>query len=534
MNRIKDTELKQLTPAPRGVSRREFIQRSIAAGMTVAAAESLFMKGAAAATPKRGGKAIVGCPFATTSTYDPATFLSSEQTVGLYGAVYNCLLEVGPDRKLHGEIAESWEPSPDARTWTFMLRKGVEFHDGRSVEASDVVASLNHHRGPDTKSAAKSIVESIVDVRADGKHTVVVELREGNADLPYLLTDYHLGILPAKGENTIEWENANGTGAYTLEGHVPGVSMDLKRNPNYFKPDRGWFDEAQLLGITDPVAKNTALVTGKINILHKAEVKTLKLLEQTEGIAIDEVTGTQHYTIPMHANKAPFDDNHVRLALKHAVDREALLKRILDGRGAVANDSPISPANRYFNHEMPQREYDIDKAKYHLKQAGLSSLEVDLSTADTAFPGAVDAAVLYKEHAAKAGITINVVREPNDGYWSNVWAVKPFSFSYWAGRPTEDWIFTLAYQTGASWSESFWSNARFDELLLLARSELDEDKRREMYWEMQELVSNDGGGIIPLFANLLTARSSSIQHAEQVSASFEADGWKCIERWWMA
>jgi peptide/nickel transport system substrate-binding protein len=222
-----------------------------------------------------------------------------------------------------------------------------------------------------------------------------------------------------------------------------------------------------------------------------------------------------------------------RLALKHAIDREALLKAILDGRGAPANDSPIGPANRYFNHEMPQRQYDVDQAKYHLGQAGLSSLEVNLSTSDTAFPGAVDAAVLYKEHAAKAGITINVVREPNDGYWSNVWAVKPFCFSYWAGRPTEDWIFTLAYQTGASWSESFWSNARFDELLLLARSELDEDKRREMYWEMQELVRDDGGGIIPLFANLLTARSTRIQHSEQVSASFEADGWKCIERWWM-
>ena len=397
-----------------------------------------------------------------------------------------------------------------------------------------MVASINHHRGEDSKSGGKSIVESIVDIRADGPDYVVMDLQEGNADMPYLLTDYHLVICPAVGDK-IDWESVIGTGAYIMSRHIPGVSMDLTRNPNYFKPDRGWFDTAQCLHIADTVAKNTALVTGSIHIIDKGAARTLRMLEQAGGIEIDVITGTQHYTIPMHTNKAPFDNNDVRLALKHAIDREALLKTILNGHGEVGNDSPITSGNRYFNTEMPQRRYDIDKAKFHLKKAGLSTLDVDLSTSETAFPGAVDTSILYKEHAAPAGININVVREPEDGYWSDVWTVKPFSMCYWGGRPpTEDWMFTLVYQTGASWSDTFWSSERFDSLLLQARSELNEDLRREMYWEMQELLSNEGGTIVPLLAAYITPHSDKVTHSEEQSASFGADGWKCIERWWFA
>ena len=350
-----------------GISRREFIQRSMAAGMTVAAAETLFMN--------------------TAASYDPALYgLGGEQSFGLYGATFNNMIEVGPDRKLQGEIAESWEPSPDAKTWTFKIRKDIEFHNGKTVTSADVVASINHHRGEDSKSGGKSIVESIVDIRADGPDYVVMDLQEGNADMPYLLTDYHLVICPAVGDK-IDWESVIGTGAYIMSRHIPGVSMDLTRNPNYFKPDRGWFDTAQCLHIADTVAKNTALVTGSIHIIDKGAARTLRMLEQAGGIEIDVITGTQHYTIPMHTNKAPFDNNDVRLALKHAIDREALLKTILNGHGEVGNDSPITSGNRYFNTEMPQRRYDIDKAKFHLKKAGLSTLNVDLSTSETAFPG---------------------------------------------------------------------------------------------------------------------------------------------------
>jgi peptide/nickel transport system substrate-binding protein len=164
----------------------------------------------------------------------------------------------------------------------------------------------------------------------------------------------------------------------------------------------------------------------------------------------------------------------------------------------------------------------------------LSTLKVDLSASDAAFVGAVDTAVMFKEQAAKAGIDINVIREPNDGYWTNVWTKKPFVMCYWAGRPTEDWMFSQVYAAGTPYNDTHWNNERFNKLLVEARAELDSAKRRSMYQEMQQLVSDDGGVIIPMFANAVNARSAKVAHGPLVGSNLDLDGWKCIERWWFA
>jgi peptide/nickel transport system substrate-binding protein len=113
-----------------------------------------------------------------------------------------------------------------------------------------------------------------------------------------------------------------------------------------------------------------------------------------------------------------------------------------------------------------------------MKKAGMLDHTFNLHAADAAFAGAVDAAVLMKEQAKKAGININVVREPDDGYWSNVWMKKEWCMCYWGGRPIEDMMFSVAYSDGAPWNDTHWKNDRFNELLVSARAELDTDKRR--------------------------------------------------------
>ncbi len=515
------------------ISRRRFMEGALALGMTVAGATSLVST-AMAATPKKGGLFRLGLAGAsTTDSLDPATYISTFTQIGMTNAVHNNLTEVAQDGSLIPELAESWDASDDARVWTFKLRKDVEFHNGKSLEAADVVTSVNHHRGEDSKSAAKPLLTDLVELKADGTNTVVFELKGGNADFPFVMNDYHIPILPSK-DGTIMWEDGIGTGGYTLVSHDPGVKMRLKRNPNYWKEGRAHFDEVELLGISDSTARQNALLSGEIDAMNHADLKTVHLLEKQSGIVIEEVTGTQHYTIPMNSTVAPFDNNDVRMALKLAIDREALVATILRGHGRVANDHPIAPPNRYYAADLEQRVYDPDKAKHHLKKAGMDSLKVSLSAADTAFAGAVDTAILYKEHAAKAGIEIDVVREPNDGYWTDVWMKKPWSMSYWGGRPTEDWMFSIGYAKGGAWNESFWDNDRFNELLLVARAELDSDKRRGMYHEMQQIVRDDGGSVIPMYANFVDARSEKVAHGEQVANNWELDGWKLLERWWFA
>jgi peptide/nickel transport system substrate-binding protein len=292
------------------------------------------------------------------------------------------------------------------------------------------------------------------------------------------------------------------------------VRATFKRNPNFWKEGHAHFDEAEVLTIVDVAARTNALTTGEIDMMDRCDIKTVHLLERRPELRVEETSGTAHYTFAMRTGTSPFDSNDVRLALKYGLDRETLLQTILRGHGYLGNDHPIGKSNRFFASELEQRAYDPDKAQFHLKKAGLDKLEVSLHAADAAFPGAVDAAVLYKEHAANAGITIKVVREPNDGYWSNVWMQKAWSAVYWSGRPTEDWMFSTAYAAGASWNDTFWTHDRFNTLLVEARSELDEARRRVMYGEMQRIVRDEGGVVIPMFNNYVFAMNRKVQHGQ--------------------
>jgi len=510
-------------------------RRDLLLAGAAALAATVTPQARAQGAPKRGGRFRLGVPGANTGdSHDPATWGTSAITnYGLYGAVYNNLMEIGPDNKLTPELAESVEASRDAKTWTFKLRRGVTFNNGKTLEADDVIASFNHHRGAQSRSAAKGVVANIADIRADGKERVVFTLTSASADFPTSVTDYHLVIGAAK-DGKIDWEPNVGTGGYSVASHQRGVRMGLKRNPNYWKGGRAWFDEVEMTSIPDLAARMNAIVSGQVDAISRPDIKTMTLLQRNRDIIVEETTGTQHYTIPMFTDVAPFNDNNVRLAIKFALARKAMVQTILRGHGTPGNDSPITPANTYYSDAVKPRPYDPDKAKFHLRQAGLSSLKVDLSASDSAFVGAVDTAVMFKEHAAKAGIDINVVREPTDGYWTNVWTKKPFVMCFWAGRPTEDWMFSQVYAKGVPYNDTHWDHARFNQLLVEARSELDTSRRRAMYGEMQQLVADEGGVIVPMFANYITARSNKVAHGPSIGSNLDVDGWKCIERWWFA
>ena len=141
--------------------------------------------------------------------------------------------------------------------------------------------------------------------------------------------------------------------------------------------------------------------------------------------------------------------------------------------------------------------------------------------------------LLFSEHAKKAGIELVPKRVPDDGYWSDVWLKHPWCASYWSGRPTEDWMFTQGYSASSNWNETFWKNDRFNELLVAARAEVNDDLRREMYYEMQGITRDDCGSVIHAFANHISANTQAVGVPEKVAGNWEFDGYKLIERWWM-
>ena len=517
------------------IGRREFMVTALALGLSATAASSVFNTARAAA--KKGGRLRTGITGgATGDVLDPGLILDGYMINVLFGQVRNNLTEVSTTGELIPELAESWDSTPDAKVWTFKVRQGVEFHNGKTLDSQDVVDSLRHHLGEDSKSAAKGILGGIASIDADGKNAVRVTLTGGNADFPFLMSDYHLLICPSNGDGTIDWQSGTGTGGYTLAAHDPGIRTLTKRNPNYWKEGRAHFDECETLQIADPNARLNALRTNDIDCMSNVDLKIVERLKKLPGISVRSVTGNKQFTLPMRTDTAPFDNNDVRLAVKNIVNREEWLEKIIFGYGEIGNDNPIGPANIYraTPEELPQRIYDPDRAKHHLKQAGLDSLSIRFHAAETGFPGAVNAAQLLRESALPAGIDIEVVREPDDGYWSNVWMNKAFSACYWGGRPTEDWMFSQVYAADASWNDTFWKHERFNELLVQARAELDAAKRREMYVAMQRIVHDEGGVCLPLFQSDTMAHSDKVFVPDVIGNNWELDGHKHAERWWFA
>ena len=513
------------------ISRRELLKRATVLGVAAALPAGLLARDAAAAAPKRGGHLRIGSvQGSTTDTLDPAT-LSSGFVNLLWYTIHGQLTEVNAEGQLEPLLAEAYEPVGGPDKWAFELRKGVEFHNGKTVDSDDVIASLQRHKGEDSVSAMKSVVETITDMKADGPSRIIFTLKEANADFPFALSASSLSILPAK-DGDVDLSGI-GAGAYKVKHFEPGVRATVERNPNHYVAGRAHVDSAEILVIADSAARTNALVTNELDVSGDIEAKTAHLLAQKPGITVEDTVSTQHYTFPMRTDLPPFDNNHVRMALKLAIDREEVLKKIVRGRGSLGNDHPISPANRFHNGDLPQRAYDPEKAKWHLKQADMENLEVELIASDGLYSGATDTTVLFAEHAAKAGIKITPKRAPDDGYWSDVWLVAPWSASYWSGRPTEDWMFTQGYSAESNWNESYWRNERFNQLLKAARGELDEAKRRDMYHEMQAICRDDCGSVIHLFANHITAFRDNVRHPEKVGGNWEFDGYKMIERWWL-
>jgi peptide/nickel transport system substrate-binding protein len=174
------------------ISRRSFMNYSIAAGVSASAATGLWASKVNAA-PQKGGTFRFGIHDGNSSdTHNPGTYVSRQQ-IYLAHQYRSYLTMINPDGSLGNDLATSWEPNDDASVWTFEITPGATFHSGKPVTATDVIDSLNFHRGENTTSAAKSLLTSVSDIRADGDHTIVVELNGGNADVPWQWRD-RLGV----------------------------------------------------------------------------------------------------------------------------------------------------------------------------------------------------------------------------------------------------------------------------------------------------------------------------------------------------
>ncbi len=529
MTEVNDTIQRML--ADKKANRRDFMAGATALGVTATSASAMWTGRAHAAEPKKGGHLRAGLNDSNTvDSLDPATFNATTMIV-VSRAYRDSLVEVGQDDSAQPALAESWEASADAKEWRFKLRPGVEFSNGKSLTTEDVINSINVHRGEESKSGAKGVFEGITEVMEDGKNTVVVKLADGNADFPFLMTDYHMNILPTV-DGKADVMSRHGTGTYLLKEFEPGLRAGFEKNPNSWQGDEfGHVDSAELITILDDTARVNALLTGDVDVINRPELKTLGRLKRVPTVNIIDVESNLAFTHPMRTEGAPFDNLDFRLALKHSINREAFVEKVLYGYGTVGNDQPLGPKMASYDPNLSV-DYDLDKAKFHLEKSGVTDA-IKYQYADTAYGGAADAAQLFLEDWEKVGINVGLQKEPKDGYWTNIWNVQPFCACYWGPRPVEDMILSIAYLGGAKWNDTNIDIKRVNELVVAARGELDQAKRTAMYQEVQMLISTEGATIIPAFGKDIAAANKKVGVPGKLGGGWEMDGGHFIKRWWM-
>ena len=489
------------------LSRREFLGKTAALGVTAAAANIMLADAVQAAGPVKGGMLKLGMNGgASSDTLDPG-LVASQAMQSVLRHWGDTLVNVSATGEIEHRLAESVESSADAQTWTFKIRQGVEFHNGQTMTPEDAMKTIERHSNEESKSGALGIVKGIKNMSVDGDN-LVLELHTPNADLPYLMADYHLVVQPGGG---MEDSNAGiGTGPYTIEVNEPGVRHGFKKFANHWDESIGHADETELLIINDATARTAALQSGQVHMINSVDPKVAELLDRAPNLSVRNVSGRGHYVFIMHVDTAPFDNRDLRMALKYAINRQEMVDKILRGYGSIGNDIPINKAYPLFDDSIPQREYDPEKAAAFYKASGHDGSPIILRVADGAFPGAVDAAALFQQSAQAAGIPLEIKREPNDGYWSEVWNKQPFCASYWGGRPVQDQMYSTAYLSTADWNDTRFKNPLFDSLLQEAKAELDPVERKLIYSQMANILHDEGGLICPMFNDFVDAVSNDV------------------------
>jgi peptide/nickel transport system substrate-binding protein len=479
-----------------------------AAGMQAALAGSIASVAATAhaQAPRKGGRIkVAGSTAAVSDTLDPAK--QSNGTDYVRGFMfYNGLTYLDGNLTPQPQLAEEFT-TKDAKTWVFKLRRGVTFHDGKSLTPQDVIFSLMRHKNPATASKAKPLADQIDEVTATGPNEVTIRLVTPNADLPVILGTYHFHIVK---EGTTDFSAGIGTGPYRVKEFKPSVRAVAVRNDNYWKPNRPYLDEIEHVGISDESARVNGLLAGDLDLVLSIDPRSVGRVSGSSQHAVFETKAGPYTDLIMRRDSAPGNNADFVQGMKHLFNREQMIKSIMLGHGVLANDQPVHPSMRFHFNGLKQRPYDPEQAKWHLQRANLGSATIPMVVSPVA-TGSIEIATILQQEARKAGVNFDLRRMPADGYWAQHWMKHPVGFGMIQPRPSVDTMLSLFFKSDAPQNESGWKNDKFDQLLLAARGETDEGRRTQMYADLQTMVHEESGIGIPYFMSSLDGHSRKLR-----------------------
>lgn len=491
------------------LTRRQFGGGLLAGGL---ASGLVSLPSAAQTGPRRGGAVRVALAAQSTNdTFDSAKFVFGNDY--LRGtAVYSYLTRLDGEGLPQPEVALSWEPNPEATRWMFKIRQGITFSDGSPLTLDDIVFSIMRHKEDRVASSAKQLAGNITAVTKDGQDGIVVELAAPDVDIPILLGIFQFALVKA---GTYDFASPLGTGPFVMKEFRPGIRTVMARNPRYWKEGLPYLDQIEMFTITDPTARANALLSGDADMIIELRGSSIEEVAKSSAASVFVTPSTRYTSFQAAVDRPPSNNRDLALAMNYLIDRKRALDTILRGYGTIANDTPIGPTSPLFNKALPQRGLDLDRAKHHISKSGIGNTKLEVSVSDAVIYS-IDYGQLLQREAARAGLNIELKREPSDSYWNAVAGKRPFFAANFHPRPSYNMLLNLAWKSGAVWNFSHYHNSELDRLIDAARATLDKTKQKELYDQIQSTIYESAAILIPCFLNYVDGISKKVKGLKPV------------------
>ena len=494
----------------RGISREELIRRAAAAGVAIGVGglSGLDALAAPAAKPKRGGTFRIGVSGGSAKDLIDGQHIVTRPDQARIVTAFESLVRFDPKFKLVTDGLAKEISAKRADVWTIRLRKGIEFHNGKTLTADDVIYSLRRMVNPKLGLFGGSGLKSVDPRRLQklDKFTMRMHLERPDANIVDQLAQYVANIVPV---GYARWPAKQiGTGPYMLKSFTPGQRSVHIRNPNYWRSGQPFFDQVVVIDFPDDTARVNALLSGQVDAITDVPAAQVPVVGRRSNTRVLESPSANWTPICMRIDVAPFKDVRVRQAMRLIANRPQIVRQALSGHGRVGNDL-YAPFDEFYNRTLPQRHQDLDKAKSLLRAAGQSGLSIDLQSTNGIL-GQNESAHVFAQQAKGAGVNISVKELESGAFYGPEYLKWVLSTDFWGSRNYLSQVSAGSLPT-SPFNETHWNNPRFNKLYSEALATVNRKKRREIMYEMQKMEYTSGGYIVWGFSTQLDGHSTKVK-----------------------
>ncbi len=508
--------------SPGHLTRADLLRRAAAGGAVILGSSALGESAMAgiqavdAATPKRGGTFRIGVSGGSAKDFIDGQNIVTRPDQARIVTGWETL--VGFDSKFKlafNGLAESIEHNKKGDVWTIRVHSGVEFHNGKTLGAADVIYSLQRLINPKLGLFGGAALKSLDPTRMKklDKRTVRLTLKQPDGTILDALGQYIAGVVPVGySPKAVGAAKPNiGTGPYKLQSFTPGQQSVHVRNPNYWRSGQPYFDKVIIIDFPDDTARVNALLGGQVDAITDVPPAQVAVVNNHSGTHVLESPSAAWTPICMRVDAAPFDDVRVRQAMRLIANRPQMVQQALSGHGHIGNDL-YAPFDEAFASDLPQRVQDIAKAKSLLKAAGHEGLTVDLQSTNGAL-GMNEGAQVFAQQAKAAGVTINVKILDSGAFYGDQYLKWPMSTDFWGSRNYLSQVAAGSLPT-SPYNETHWPDSKDNSFLSLYNQALrtvDRAKQKTILHEMQKMEYDNGGYILWGFSTLLDGYSTKVK-----------------------